>query len=246
MKSIRGFTGHTLSRVSGQIESAAKKSIRLLSEERSSDATNRLGGKPNLPKGFNWPTWREQPLAFVAQLDLATLPQLPELPLPRTGSLSFFYEGGENAWGFSPDHAGSSVVLYMQEPLSSFPLRSLPEDLEDHLRFTGVTLLPQPLDLSMPGLQDQALEDLAMSTEEREAYYNSRQASKNPQRAAFTVSAATPTACRAIRSWKRIWFRKVFIAVTRADIRPARREGSTRAQRTGSCCCRLIRTTKRR
>ena len=172
MKSIRGLTGHTLSRISGQIESAAKKSIRLSSEERSSDATNRLGGKPNLPKGFNWPTWREQPLAFVAQLDLATLPQVPELPLPRTGSLSFFYEGGENAWGFSPDHAGSSVVLYMQEPLSSFPLRSLPEDLEDHLRFTGVTLLPQPLDLSMPGLQDQALEDLAMSTEEREAYYN--------------------------------------------------------------------------
>jgi hypothetical protein len=60
----------------------------------------------------------------------------------------------------------------MQEPLSSFPLRSLPEDLEDHLRFTGVTLFPQPLDLSMPGLQDQPLEDLAMSTEEREAYYN--------------------------------------------------------------------------
>ena len=173
MKSIRNaLADHSLSRISDQIESATKKSIRLSSEKRSSGKMNRLGGKPSLPKDVEWPTWREQPLAFVAQLDLATLPQVPDLPLPRTGSLSFFYEGGENAWGFSPDDAGSSVVLYMQEPLSSFALRSLPEDLEDHLRFPGVTLLPQRLELSVPGLQDQVLENLSMSPEEREAYYN--------------------------------------------------------------------------
>jgi uncharacterized protein YwqG len=173
MKSIRNaLRDHNLSRISDQIESVAKKSIRLSSEKRSSEATNRLGGKPNLPKDLNWPTWREQPLAFVAQLDLATLPQVLDLQLPRTGSLSFFYKGGENAWGFSPDDAGSSVVLYMQESLSSFPLRSLPEELEDHLRFTGVKLFPQPLEVSVPGLQDQALERLAMSPHERKAYYN--------------------------------------------------------------------------
>jgi uncharacterized protein YwqG len=172
MKSIRNaLADHSLSRISDKIESVAKKSIRLSTEKCSSDATNRLGGRPNLPKDFNWPTWREQSLAFVAQLDLATLPQVPDLPLPRTGSLSFFYEGGENAWGFSADDEGSSMVLYMPEPLGSFPLRSLPADLEDHLRFTGVTLLPQPVELSVPSLQDQVLDDLAMSPEEREAYY---------------------------------------------------------------------------
>lgn len=108
----------------------------------------------------------------MAQLDLATLPEVPGLPLPRTGSLSFFFEGGENAWGFSPDDAGSGAVLYMQQPLSSFPLRSLPEELEDHLRFQGVRLLPQPVETTVPGLHEQALDDLGMCPEEREAYYN--------------------------------------------------------------------------
>jgi uncharacterized protein YwqG len=122
MKSIRkALADHGLSRISDHIESVAKKSVRLKAAKTSPEATNRPGGKPSLPKDFDWPTWREQPLAFVAQLDLATLPQVPDLPVPQTGSLSFFYEGGENAWGFSPDHAGSSFVLYLREPLTSFP-----------------------------------------------------------------------------------------------------------------------------
>jgi uncharacterized protein YwqG len=168
MKSIRGFSGHTLSRISRQIESAAKKSIRLLSEERSSDATNRLGGKPNLPKGFNWPTWREQPLAFVAQLDLATLPQVPELPLPRTGSLSFFYEGVKTR-GASVKITPGAVWSCTCKSRSAV---SLCVPSPRILRITCASQVPQPLDLSVPGLQDQALEDLAMSTEEREAYYS--------------------------------------------------------------------------
>jgi uncharacterized protein YwqG len=173
MKSLReALIDNNLSRVAGEIEATTKKSVRLSSEKRSSDATDRLGGKPNLPKGLAWPTWREEPLAFVAQLDLATLPEVPGLPLPRTGSLSFFFEGGENAWGFSPDDAGSGVVLYMQEPLSSFPLRSIPEELEDHLRFQGVRLVPQLPVLTVPGSEDQALDHLGMSAEEREGYYN--------------------------------------------------------------------------
>jgi len=173
MKSVReALIGNNLGRIVDKIEATSKKSIRLSSEKRSCDATNRLGGKPNLPKGLAWPTWREEPLAFVAQLDLATLPKVPGLPLPRTGSLSFFFEGGENAWGFSPDDAGSGVVLYMQEPLSSFPLRSIPAGLEDHLHFQGVRLVPQSPAQTVPGLQDQALDGLGMSPEEREGYYN--------------------------------------------------------------------------
>jgi uncharacterized protein YwqG len=81
MKTIRTvLIDHNLSRISDRIESVTKKSVRLSSEKRSSDATNRLGGRPNLPKGLEWPTWREQPLAFVAQFDLASLPLMPDLP----------------------------------------------------------------------------------------------------------------------------------------------------------------------
>lgn len=71
-----------------------------------------------------------RPLAFLAQLaceDLV-LPALPEasdrpppdtlegapteLPLPRAGLLSFFYEVDEQVWGFAPAHAGAWRVLY--------------------------------------------------------------------------------------------------------------------------------------
>lgn len=173
MKSLRkALIDNNLGRIAGKIEDATKKSSRLFSEKRSSDATNRLGGRPNLPKEFAWPTWREEPLAFVAQLDLSTLPKVPGLLLPRTGSLSFFFEGGENAWGFSPDDAGSGVVLYIKESLSSLPLRSNPRGLEDHLRFQGVRLVPHFPAPTVPGLQDQALDGLGMSPQEREGYYH--------------------------------------------------------------------------
>jgi uncharacterized protein YwqG len=161
----------TLNRISDQIESIAKKSIRMSTGKVSAANTNRLGGCPNLPKDFDWPTWREEPLAFVAQLDLATLPRVSDLPLPRTGALFFFFEGGENTWGFSPEDQGSSCVLYSPAPLSSSMLRSLPKGLDEHLRFKGVRLSPQ-LELTLPGLQDQALEGLGMKPDEREAYFN--------------------------------------------------------------------------
>jgi uncharacterized protein YwqG len=100
MKSLReALIDNNLSRISGEIEATTMKSVRLSFEKRSSDATNRLGGKPNLPKELAWPTWRKEPLAFVAQLDLATLPEVPGLPLPRTGSLSFFFEGRRERLG---------------------------------------------------------------------------------------------------------------------------------------------------
>jgi len=161
----------SLSRISDRIESIAKKSIRMSTGKASATSGNRLGGRPNLPKEFDWPTWREVPLAFVAQLDLATLPQVSDIPLRRTGALFFFFEGGENAWGFRPEDEGSGCVLYSPEPLGSFTLRAIPEDLDKELRFKGVGLSPH-LELTLPGLQDQSLEGLEMTSEERKAYFN--------------------------------------------------------------------------
>jgi uncharacterized protein YwqG len=158
VKSLRNdLKEQSLGRFSGQIESAAKKSVRLSTEKRNAAPTNRLGGRPNLPRDLAWPTWREQPLGFVAQLDLPTLPRVRDLPLPRTGALFFFSEGGENAWGFSPKDRGSSRVLYSPTPLTDIPVRSFPTDLDEELRFKGVELSPQPPELTVPGIEDQAL-----------------------------------------------------------------------------------------
>jgi uncharacterized protein YwqG len=170
MQSLRKMLlTRNLGRVADRIESAARKSVRLLPGRRSADAASRLGGRPNLPRHFAWPTWREEPLAFVAQLDLATLPRVAGLALPRTGALLFFYEGGETE-GFSPEDRGSSCVLYTPDPLGSFPLRSLPESLPDHLRFRGVQLSAEPAEVTVPNIWDTLVEQLALSRKEREAY----------------------------------------------------------------------------
>src|SRR5580698_6789930 len=118
MASIRELlTAHGLTRVADLLETVAKPSLLLRSGERSEDPCSRLGGRPNLPDEIAWPEWRQRPLPFVAQLDLATVPPSHGLSLPADGSLYFFYEGGESAWGFKPEDAGSAQVIYWPSSL---------------------------------------------------------------------------------------------------------------------------------
>lgn len=50
---------------------------------------SKIGGKPYLPKDFNYPTDNQgEPMAFLAQFDLSQLPPTDELP--KIGLLSFF------------------------------------------------------------------------------------------------------------------------------------------------------------
>lgn len=72
------------------------------------------------------------PLAFLLQLDLAQLPRIDGLPLPTTGTLLFFYEAEEQAWGFDPQHRGCAQVIYLpdthpqrESPIRPFPARRL-------------------------------------------------------------------------------------------------------------------------
>jgi hypothetical protein len=58
---------------------------------------SRLGGRPDLPATMLWPRVGGAYLSFVAQLDLASLPPLPESPLPPAGLLSFFLGASELA-----------------------------------------------------------------------------------------------------------------------------------------------------
>jgi hypothetical protein len=110
-------------------------------------------------------------LPFVAQLDLMAIPQNHGLGLPLDGSLYFFYEGGEEAWGFRPEDKGSAQVIYLPSSLSKHPPRALPNDIPDEMRFTGVRLEPASAALSLPDGQDQVLDRLNLSTEEQKKYW---------------------------------------------------------------------------
>jgi uncharacterized protein YwqG len=161
-----------LHRLADRIISAAEKSVRLQAGKRSAQATSRLGGRPNLPPAMKWPKWREEPLAFVAQLDLSSIPKIPGLPLPNIGTLLFFFEGGETARGYDPKHQGSTVVVYSPDPLANLPLRARPAELPDHQRFHGVELRPEEMETTIPSFDHPLFAELKATPEEREAYYD--------------------------------------------------------------------------
>jgi hypothetical protein len=72
-----------------------------------------LGGHPDLPSNFAWPRLGVDPLTFLAQIDLSTLPRLegPDADLlPHHGLLSLFF----NHDGDSTD--GHGALFYFPDP----------------------------------------------------------------------------------------------------------------------------------
>lgn len=84
---------------------------------------SRIGGGPDVPAGFPWPTHKGRPLDFMLQIDLADLQGLQSgLDLPAQGLLSFFYDAQEQPWGFDPaDRDGHHIVLFDAEGLQRLP-----------------------------------------------------------------------------------------------------------------------------
>jgi uncharacterized protein YwqG len=102
---------------------------------------SRIGGAPDLPARFRWPTYQGKHLAFVAQIDLAEVARvMPDGPLPKRGELWFFYAWDQEQWGFDPKDAGSSVVHY--EADARLVRRAPPDDVPAEGRFApcAVTL----------------------------------------------------------------------------------------------------------
>lgn len=102
----------------------------------------RLGGAPDLPADVPWPGLHDdedesEPMIFLAQLHLDSLPVPPDWPLPSTGWLHFFKGDGETR---DTEHA----VLYTP-PGAALVRRDLPEldevwSDDEHLPPTKVDL----------------------------------------------------------------------------------------------------------
>ncbi len=97
----------------------------------------KLGGKPYLPSGFEWPTFKSaddgitRPLSFFCQINTAQVkPYDKDNILPESGMLYFFYECGSLTWGFDPADNGAARVFYF-ENIDGFVPLDLPDDLEE-------------------------------------------------------------------------------------------------------------------
>lgn len=84
-----------LSHRSADIHQLPQPSIQLITQSAAEDTLtlgrSKIGGVPDLPEGWNWPTYKQNPLAFLAQVNLSEIPQsIDKAPLPDSGILYFF------------------------------------------------------------------------------------------------------------------------------------------------------------
>ncbi|MDR7317143.1 YwqG family protein [Brevibacillus nitrificans] len=75
---------------------------------------SRLGGNPDLPAGWSYPVFHDEPLVFIGQLNLEEIQSIG-VPndLPQRGLLYFFYEAVEQSvYGELADRDGWRVLFY--------------------------------------------------------------------------------------------------------------------------------------
>lgn len=111
---------------------------------------NRIGGKPNLPKDVTWPTLNGEPLAFIAQIDLSTLPKSDDNLKNLEGYIFVFldYQNEDVFDGSEPENAQGIKVLYTKEVQKQE--REYPENLNDNFKFSSTYLTPQELKYDLP------------------------------------------------------------------------------------------------
>ncbi len=108
---------------------------------------SKMGGSPDVPDGFEFPTWNDRCLSFIAQIRLADAkPYDLEGLLPPSGMLYFFYEYAlycEHITQIYYTPLGPYKVIYMED--ESVPLHRLPHPVSEYplTRYANEPLLVQ-------------------------------------------------------------------------------------------------------
>ncbi len=100
---------------------------------------SKFGGKPHLPKDFEWFYYegedfdnvvKRRPLSFLAQINLQEIADYDkDNRLPHKGMLYFFYDLCTMRWGFDPKDKGCARVLYIDNP-DNLQSIDFPEELD--------------------------------------------------------------------------------------------------------------------
>lgn len=93
---------------------------------------SRLAGQPDVPEGFEWPMFGDEPMALLAQIDLAAVKaHAPEGALPPSGWLYFFWAVEGGGWGYEAKDADGFAVRHHAGPVEGLvrtePPAGLPE-----------------------------------------------------------------------------------------------------------------------
>jgi len=131
---------------------------------------SKVGGRPDVPAGFEWPCWRGSPLSFLCQVNLSDIGDLPAAAdLPKDGLLSFFYDAQQRAWGLEPADAGAWLVEWFPDDPASLRPCALPSSCRELGLFEPCLLRFEEV-LTLPPWECEAVEQLGMSWDQSDAY----------------------------------------------------------------------------
>ncbi len=121
----------------GLVSSLAKNEIIMnvkAEEAPLSPQASKIGGKPWLPRDFQWPVYTSDEtrfLSFLCQINLSDIKQLDrDNVLPEKGMLYFFYEFEAFCWGFDPEDKGCARVFYFEDTEGFAPME-WPNDIDE-------------------------------------------------------------------------------------------------------------------
>ncbi|HEY3345864.1 MAG TPA: YwqG family protein [Anaerolineaceae bacterium] len=173
---IQSLSSANLNRIAPDVNRLAVPSIRIVDVPGKTDGDLRgrshLGGRPDLPSGAQWPTWKGAPMAFVAQLRLEEVaPFDTDHRLPNAGMLSFFYDSSQETYGADPDDRGGWQVVYNTGDLAAWQPLAFPAGLgeENHFQPVGVSFAKE---LTLPSAPLQVDPRLTWSDDEIKRYEN--------------------------------------------------------------------------
>ncbi len=150
-----------------------KNAIRLVSKKATESSisigSSKLGGLPDVPKNFEWPYWKEQPLSFLAQINMADISKF-EIPVifKKKGLLTFFYDSEQSTWGFDPKDKGSWRIFYFDD-ITNLNRTSFPEDLEEHAKYNVCEISYEKV-TCYPPWESSIIDSLTLSDHEIDNY----------------------------------------------------------------------------
>ena len=134
----------------GLSKNAIRLEFKMDNKEEIPIGSSKFGGKPDLPKGFEWfyfsgedtdGVTKERPLNFLAQINCAEIRQYDKDGLlPLKGILYFFYDLAAMTWGFDPKDKGSARVYYFDVDVSELARTNFPHDMEDEFKLPEIKL----------------------------------------------------------------------------------------------------------
>lgn len=148
---------------------------------------SRIGGLPSLPDDVPWPEWKEKPLSFLCQINLAEIPaECDRNGLPQSGMLYFFFNQDQDTWGFGFKDGESWRVMYAAAPPANAAPRAAPKNLDKDSIFAKRPVKFVPVK-TYPDLLDDRIEALNLNIKQEERYNEMRVSvfNKGPQHHLF-------------------------------------------------------------